>query len=125
MRLINNIKQCKAKYKDEIYQIAVKDRIIYYLISLAFTLFFLSGPIALIINLYLFVDYFYLVSFAACLIIFLGYNIFYLISYSIFRRKREFNFSLKYLIIENIILSFIISVLLYLFIIFFIKELVI
>lgn len=125
MKLKTKIKQNRKEYITELMKLPKKFRYEAYLISLLFTLFFISAPVALIINLYLFVDYFNLVSLGVSLILFLGYNIYYLICFSIFKRKFEHKISFKYIIIDNAIISFMLSTLLFLIIIFVIKGLVI
>ena len=118
MNLINKIKQNKKEFFEHISNISLKKRFIIYLLALAFSLFFVSGPVALIINLYLFVDYFNLVFFMA-------YNLFCSLSYSMQKRELNLSYSVKYIIIENLVISFFISILIYLFLIFILKEMVI
>lgn len=125
MKLQTKIKQNRKEYLTELMKLPSKLRFEIYLISLLFTLFFISAPVAIIINLYLFVDYFNLVSLGVSIILFLAFNIYYLICFSILKRKFEHNFSFKYLIIDNIIRSFLLSTLLFFIIIFIIKGLVI
>lgn len=125
MKLINEIKVTKNKYLDSIYSINIKQRLLIYLIAWLFTIFFISAPVALIINLYLFVEYFVIISLATSFLVFLAYNIFYIITYSMLKRKLNFDFSLKYLYIENIIISFVLSTIVFLFLLLVVKELVI
>lgn len=125
MKLQTKIKQNRKEYLTELMKLPSKLRFEIYLISLLFTMFFISAPVAIIINLYLFVDYFNLVSLGVSIILFLAFNIYYLICFSILKRKFEHKFSFKYLIIDNIIRSFLLSTLLFLIIIFIIKGLVI
>lgn len=125
MKLQIKIKQNRKEYLTELMKLPFKLRFEIYLISLLFTLFFISAPVALIINLYLFVDYFYLVSLSVSIILFLAFNIYYFICYSILKRKFEHKISFKYIIIDNAIVSFMLSTLLFLIIIFIIKGLVI
>lgn len=125
MKLQTKIKQNRKEYLTELMKLPSKLRFEIYLISLLFTLFFISAPVAIIINLYLFVDYFNLVSLGVSIILFLAFNIYYLICFSILKRKFMLKFSFKYLIIDNIIRSFLLSTLLFLIIIFIIKGLVI
>ena len=125
MKLQIKIKQNRKEYLTELIKLPFKLRFEIYLISLLFTLFFISAPVALIINLYLFVDYFYLVSLGVSIILFLAFNIYYFICYSILKRKFEHKISFKYIIIDNIIRSFLLSTMLFLIIIFIIKGLVI
>ena len=124
MKLQTKIKQNRKEYLTELIKLPSKLRFEIYLISLLFTLFFISAPVA-IINLYLFVDYFNLVSLGVSIILFLAFNIYYLIFFSILKRKFEHKFSFKYLIIDNVIRSFLLSTLLFFIIIFIIKGLVI
>ena len=125
MNLINKIKQNKKEIFEYISNIHLKKRFIIYLLALAFSLFFVSGPVALIINLYLFVDYFNLVSILVALVFFMAYNLFCSLSYSMQKRELNLNYSVKYIIIENLVISFFISILIYLFLIFILKEMVI
>ena len=125
MKLQTKIKQNRKEYLTELMKLPSKLRFEIYLISLLFTLFFISAPVAIIINLYLFVDYFNLVSLGVSIILFLAFNIYYLICFSILKRKFMLKLSFKYLIIDNIIRSFLLSTLLFLIIIFIIKGLVI
>lgn len=125
MNLINKIKQNKKEFFEHISNIPLKKRFIIYLLALAFSLFFVSGPVALIINLYLFVDYFNLVSLLVALVFFMAYNLFCSLSYSMQKRELNLNYSVKYIIIENLVISFFISILIYLFLIFILKEMVI
>lgn len=125
MKLQTKIKQNRKEYITELMKLPSKLHFEIYLISLLFTLFFISAPVALIINLYLFVDYFYLVSLGVSIILFLAFNIYYFICYSILKRKFEHKISFKYIIIDNIIRSFLLSTMLFLIIIFIIKGLVI
>lgn len=125
MNLINKIKQNKKEFFEYISNIPLKKRFIIYLLALAFSLFFVSGPVALIINLYLFVDYFNLVSILVALVFFMAYNLFCSLSYSMQKRELNLNYSVKYIIIENLVISFFISILIYLFLIFILKEMVI
>lgn len=125
MKLQTKIKQNRKEYLTELIKLPSKLRFEIYLISLLFTLFFISAPVAIIINLYLFVDYFNLVSLGVSIILFLAFNTYYLIFFSILKRKFEHKFSFKYLIIDNIIRSFLLSTLLFFIIIFIIKGLVI
>lgn len=125
MNLINKIKQNKKEFFEHISNIPLKKRFIIYLLALAFSLFFVSGPVALIINLYLFVDYFNLVSLLVALVFFMAYNLFCSLSYSMQKRELNLSFSVKYIIIENLVISFFISILIYLFLIFILKEMVI
>ncbi len=125
MNLINKIKQNKKEIFEYISNIPLKKRFIIYLLALAFSLFFVSGPVALIINLYLFVDYFNLVSILVALVFFMAYNLFCSLSYSMQKRELNLNYSVKYIIIENLVISFFISILIYLFLIFILKEMVI
>lgn len=125
MNLINKIKQNKKEFFEHISNIPLKKRFIIYLLALAFSLFFVSGPVALIINLYLFVDYFNLVSLLVALVFFMAYNLFCSLSYSMQKRELNLSYSVKYIIIENLVISFFISILIYLFLIFILKEMVI
>lgn len=125
MNLINKIKQNKKEFFEHISNIPLKKRFIIYLLALAFSLFFVSGPVALIINLYLFVDYFNLVSILVALVFFMAYNLFCSLSYSMQKRELNLSYSVKYIIIENLVISFFISILIYLFLIFILKEMVI
>lgn len=125
MNLINKIKQNKKEFFEHISNIPLKKRFIIYLLALAFSLFFVSGPVALIINLYLFVDYFNLVSILVALVFFMAYNLFCSLSYSMQKRELNLSYSVKYIIIENLVISFLISILIYLFLIFILKEMVI
>lgn len=125
MNLINKIKQNKKEIFEYISNIPLKKRFIIYLLALAFSLFFVSGPVALIINLYLFVDYFNLVSILVALVFFMAYNLFCSLSYSMQKRELNLSYSVKYIIIENLVISFLISILIYLFLIFILKEMVI
>lgn len=125
MNLINKIKQNKKEFFEHISNIPLKKRFIIYLLALAFSLFFVSGPVALIINLYLFVDYFNLVSLLVALVFFMAYNLFCSLSYSMQKRELSLSYSVKYIIIENLVISFFISILIYLFLIFILKEMVI
>lgn len=125
MNLINKIKQNKKEIFEYISNIPLKKRFIIYLLALAFSLFFVSGPVALIINLYLFVDYFNLVSLLVALVFFMAYNLFCSLSYSMQKRELNLSYSVKYIIIENLVISFLISILIYLFLIFILKEMVI
>ncbi len=125
MNLINKIKQNKKEFFEYISNIPLKKRFIIYLLALAFSLFFVSGPVALIINLYLFVDYFNLVSILVALVFFMAYNLFCSLSYSMQKRELNLNYSVKYIIIENLVISFFISILIYLFLNFILKEMVI
>ena len=59
MKLQTKIKQNRKEYLTELIKLPSKLRFEIYLISLLFTLFFISAPVAIIINLYLFVDYFW------------------------------------------------------------------
>ena len=119
MKLQTKIKQNRKEYLTELIKLPSKLRFEIYLISLLFTLFFISAPVAII------VDYFNLVSLGVSIILFLAFNIYYLIFFSILKRKFEHKFSFKYLIIDNIIRSFLLSTLLFFIIIFIIKGLVI
>lgn len=125
MNLINKIKQNKKEFFEYISNIPLKKRFIIYLLALAFSLFFVSGPVALIINLFLFVDYFNLVSILVALIFFMAYNLFCSLSYSMQKKELNLSYSVKYIIIENLVISFLISILIYLFLIFILKEMVI
>lgn len=125
MNLINKIKQNKKEFFEYISNIPLKKRFIIYLLALAFSLFFVSGPVALIINLYLFVDYFNLVSILVALVFFMAYNLFCSLSYSMQKKELNLSYSVKYIIIENLVISFLISILIYLFLIFILKEMVI
>ncbi len=125
MNLINKIKQNKKEFFEYISNIPLKKRFIIYLLALAFSLFFVSGPVAIIINLYLFVDYFNLVSILVALVFFMAYNLFCSLSYSMQKRELNLSYSVKYIIIENFVISFLISILIYLFLIFILKEMVI
>lgn len=125
MNLINKIKQNKKEFFEHISNIPLKKRFIIYLLALAFSLFFVSGPVALIINLYLFVDYFNLVSLLVALVFFMAFNLFCSLSYSMQKRELNLSYSVKYIIIENLVISFFISILIYLFLIFILKEMVI
>lgn len=125
MNLINKIKQNKKEFFEHISNIPLKKRFIIYLLALAFSLFFVSGPVALIINLFLFVDYFNLVSLLVALVFFMAYNLFCSLSYSMQKRELNLSYSVKYIIIENLVISFLISILIYLFLIFILKEMVI
>lgn len=125
MNLINKIKQNKKEFFEHISNIPLKKRFIIYLLALAFSLFFVSGPVALIINLYLFVDYFNLVSILVALVFFMAYNLFCSLSYSMQKKELNLSYSVKYIIIENLVISFFISILIYLFLIFILKEMVI
>ncbi len=125
MNLINKIKQNKKEIFEYISNIPLKKRFIIYLLALAFSLFFVSGPVAIIINLYLFVDYFNLVSILVALVFFMAYNLFCSLSYSMQKRELNLSYSVKYIIIENLVISFLISILIYLFLIFILKEMVI
>lgn len=125
MNLINKIKQNKKEFFEYISNIPLKKRFIIYLLALAFSLFFVSGPVALIINLYLFVDYFNLVSILVALVFFMAYNLFCSLSYSMQKKELNLSYSVKYIIIENLVISFFISILIYLFLIFILKEMVI
>ena len=125
MNLINKIKQNKKEFFEYISNIPLKKRFIIYLLALAFSLFFVSGPVALIINLYLFVDYFNLVSILVALVFFMAYNLFCSLSYSMQKKELNLSYSVKYIIIENLVMSFFISILIYLFLIFILKEMVI
>ena len=125
MNLINKIKQNKKEFFEYISNIPLKKRFIIYLLALAFSLFFVSGPVALIINLFLFVDYFNLVSLLVALVFFMAYNLFCSLSYSMQKKELNLSYSVKYIIIENLVISFFISILIYLFLIFILKEMVI
>lgn len=125
MNLINKIKQNKKEFFEYISNIPLKKRFIIYLLALAFSLFFVSGPVAIIINLYLFVDYFNLVSLLVALVFFMAYNLFCSLSYSMQKKELNLSYSVKYIIIENLVISFFISILIYLFLIFILKEMVI
>lgn len=125
MNLINKIKQNKKEFFEHISNIPLKKRFIIYLLALAFSLFFVSGPVALIINLFLFVDYFNLVSLLVALVFFMAYNLFCSLSYSMQKKELNLSYSVKYIIIENLVISFLISILIYLFLIFILKEMVI
>lgn len=125
MNLINKIKQNKKEFFEYISNIPLKKRFIIYLLALAFSLFFVSGPVAIIINLFLFVDYFNLVSLLVALVFFMTYNLFCSLSYSMQKKELNLSYSVKYIIIENLVISFFISILIYLFLIFILKEMVI
>lgn len=125
MNLINKIKQNKKEFFEYISNIPLKKRFIIYLLALAFSLFFVSGPVAIIINLFLFVDYFNLVSLLVALVFFMAYNLFCSLSYSMQKKELNLSYSVKYIIIENLVISFFISILIYLFLIFILKEMVI
>lgn len=97
MKLQTKIKQNRKEYLTELIKLPSKLRFEIYLISLLFTLFFISAPVAIIINLYLFVDYFNLVSLGVSIILFLAFNIYYLIFFSILKKNLSINFLLNIL----------------------------
>lgn len=123
--LIKNIFEYEDKYYLKIKEINIKNKIIYSIISFLFTLFFISAPICLIINLYLFVDYYILVSLFTCVVGFVGYNLFYLILYSIYNRKLEEPFDTKYLIIGNSLRMGIFTIIIFIILITIVKGMVI
>ncbi len=123
--LIKNISECEDKYYLKIKEINIKNKIIYSIISLLFTIFFMSAPICLIINLYLFVDYYILVSLFSCALGFVGYNLFYLILYSIYNKKLEEPFDTKYLIIGNSLRMGIFAIIIFIILITIVKGMVI
>lgn len=123
--LIKNIFEYEDKYYFKIKEINIKNKIIYSIISFLFTLFFISAPICLIINLYLFVDYYILVSLFTCVVGFVGYNLFYLILYSIYNRKLEEPFDTKYLIIGNSLRMGIFTIIIFIILITIVKGMVI
>lgn len=123
--LIKKILECEDNYYLKMKEINIKDKIVFSIISLLFTLFFISAPICLIINLYLFVDYFVLVSLFTCVVGFIGYNLFYIILYSIYNKKLEEPFSSKYLLIGNSLRMGIFSIIIFIILITIVKGMVI
>ena len=75
-------------------RIKFKDKLLYNLIAVIFTLFFASAPIALIVNLFLFEEYFNFVALAAVVVVFGSLFIYNVIILSIYKKKiEEFKYS--------------------------------
>lgn len=123
--LIKRINDSEDKYYLIIKDVNIKNKIIYNIISLLFAIFFISAPICLIINLYLFVDYYVLVSLFSCLVGFVGYNLYCIILYSIYNKVLEEKIETKYLIIANSFRMGIFAIIIFILLITLVKGMVI
>lgn len=104
-------------------RIKFKDKLLYNLIAVIFTLFFASAPIALIVNLFLFEEYFNFVALAAVVVVLGSLFIYNVIILSIYKKKIE-EFKYSPILITNATIYIFIGIILYLLLIFPIKELI-
>ncbi len=104
-------------------RIKFKDKLLYNLIAVIFTLFFASAPIALIVNLFLFEEYFNFVALAAVVVVFGSLFIYNVIILSIYKKKIE-AFKYSPILITNATIYIFIGIIVYLLLIFPIKELI-
>lgn len=104
-------------------RIKFKDKLLYNLIAVIFTLFFASAPIALIVNLFLFEEYFNFVALAAVVLVFGSLFIYNVIILSIYKKKIE-EFKYSPILITNATIYIFIEIIVYLLLIFPIKELI-
>lgn len=104
-------------------RIKFKDKLLYNLIAVIFTLFFASAPIALIVNLFLFEEYFNFVALAAVVVVFGSLFIYNVIILSIYKKKIE-EFKYSPILITNATIYIFIGIIVYLLLIFPIKELI-
>ena len=104
-------------------RIKFKDKLLYNLIAVIFTLFFASAPIALIVNLFLFEEYFNFVALAAVVLVFGSLFIYNVIILSIYKKKIE-EFKYSPILITNATIYIFIGIIVYLLLIFPIKELI-
>ena len=104
-------------------RIKFKDKLLYNLIAVIFTLFFASAPIALIVNLFLFEEYFNFVALAAVVVVFGSLFIYNVIILSIYKKKIE-EFKYGPILITNATIYIFIGIIVYLLLIFPIKELI-
>lgn len=85
-----------------------KQRISICLISFLFSFFFISAPLAICINLYLFEKYYYLISVFISLLVSLMINLYHIIYLYLLNRltqKDKFSYYFLYHLIESIIIS--------------------
>lgn len=108
---------------NKLKEISLKRRIIYNLIAILFSLFFASAPVALIVNLFLFEEYFNLVALASVIVVLGTVFIYHIIILSIYSKEIE-GFKYKSILIFYAICYFIIGIIVYLILIFPIKELI-
>lgn len=104
-------------------RIKFKDKLLYNLIAVIFTLFFASAPISLIVNLFLFEEYFNFVALAAVVVVFGSLFIYNVIILSIYKKKIE-EFKYSPILITNATIYIFIGIIVYLLLIFPIKELI-
>lgn len=104
-------------------RIKFKDKLLYNLIAVIFTLFFASAPIALIVNLFLFEEYFNFVALAAVVVVLGSLFIYNVIILSIYKKKIE-EFKYSPILITNATIYIFIGIIVYLLLIFPIKELI-
>ena len=86
-------------------------------------MFFASAPIALIVNLFLFEEYFNFVALAAVVVVFGSLFIYNVIILSIYKKKIE-EFKYSPILITNATIYIFIGIIVYLLLIFPIKELI-
>lgn len=104
-------------------RIKFKDKLLYNLIAVIFTLFLASAPIALIVNLFLFEEYFNFVALAAVVVVLGSLFIYNVIILSIYKKKIE-EFKYSPILITNATIYIFIGIIVYLLLIFPIKELI-
>lgn len=117
------------KFKNEfenlnilLLNLTAKKRFLYGLISLLLSLFFVSAPIAICANLFLFVQYIVYVNVAFTLVIFVFFMLFRLIHLSILKRALNEKFRSKHIIIYYLFESLILSIILLVILFFITKE---
>lgn len=106
--MFKNIKNVLDNLDKKIFEIPTKTRFIYHIISLLFALFFVSAPLAMALNLMLFVQYIIYVDLALTILLFVFVLLKNLIFISIVSRKLE-----EKLLNKNLIIIYILEALVY------------
>ena len=106
--MIKNIKNTLDNLDKKIIEIPTKTRFIYHIISILFALFFVSAPLAMALNLMLFVQYILYVDLALAILLFVFVLLKNIIFISIAGRKLN-----EKLYTKNLIIIYILEALVY------------
>lgn len=103
--------------------INIKNRILYNIVAILFTIFFVSAPVALIVNLFLFEEFFNYVALGAVTVVFGAFFIYNIIMFSIYGKIIE-GFKYKSILLIYLLIYLFLGMLCYLLLIFPIKEMI-
>lgn len=101
-KFLENYKDEMINFKALEKEVRLKKRVLYQFYSIFFAFFFISALLAVLINLLLFVKYFYLVSLGIAFLLFIFINLKQIIYRYLLKRERKEAFSTKTLLYVNL-----------------------